>query len=226
MSLRILPVFRLVTGPTGEPVTLTEAKAHIREYATGQDALITSLITAARSIGEEQTRRAWMRQTWDMQMDRFPWSYGVDYDQYARDSQRYWGQPPILVPKPPLQSVTSITYVNSTGGNTTLSATAYRVDTMSEPARITPVYGAFWPIARQVASAVTVRFVAGYVTGSGATAGKASAVPQLLKQACLLTVGSWYENRESVVEDYRAVAIEVPQTVKMIYSTMNTFRFE
>ncbi len=39
---------RKVTDATVEPVTLTEACAHLRAATTSEDTLITSLITAAR----------------------------------------------------------------------------------------------------------------------------------------------------------------------------------
>lgn len=198
--LRTIPALKLVTGPTAEPVDTFTAKAHLRETATdaGVNAIVGGLISAARELGEDETGRAWMRQTWDMKLDAFPCD----------------GEP-IEVPKPPLHSVTSITYVNSTGGSSTLAATGYRVDTTSEPGRITPAYGSFWPTARDVTGAVTVRFKAGYGTATEATVDD---VPQRLKQAVLLTVGHWYENRENVV--LGDAPAELPMAARALYQSL------
>ena len=209
MGVRVLPSLKLVTAATAEPVLATEAKAHLRETATAASvtSLINGYIVGARDMGEEDTGRAWMKQTWDMKLDEFPCDDG-----------------PILVPKPPLQSITSITYVNSTGGSSTLAATGYRVDRHSEPARITPAYGAYWPTTRDVTGAVTVRFVCGYTTASGAAAGNPASVPRRLKQGLLLTVGHWYENRERVVVGEGAQ--ELPVAAKSLYNQLRVFRFE
>lgn len=162
-----------VTGPSEEPVSIEETRSHLREDSTEQDEIINALITAAREDGEDYTRQAWVTQTWDLKLDDFP-----------------DGDEPILVPKPPLQSITYIRYVAATGNTATLTATGYRVDTDSEPGRVEPAVGTTWPTnTRDVTGAVTVRFIAGY--------GAAAAVPQKLKRGLLLHVGNLYENRES-----------------------------
>lgn len=212
MRVRSFPALRVVTAPTAEPVLATEAKAHIRETATGAavTALVNGMIQSAREMGEEETGRAFMRQTWDAKYDAFP-------------SSPECGDEPFYLPKAPLQSVTSITYVNSTGGSSTLSATAYRVDNTSEPGRIEPAYNSFWPSAREVSGAVTVRFVCGYATSATATAGKASAVPRRLRQAMLMTVGHWYENRSNT--EVGTIVAEMPDAAKALYNQMRVYRF-
>ena len=54
----------LVTAPTEEPVSLAEAKLHLRVDYTNDDVLIGALITAARQHAENDTRRALVTQTW------------------------------------------------------------------------------------------------------------------------------------------------------------------
>lgn len=171
-------------APTVEPVSLTEMKLHLREDADGQDSLITALIKAAREKVEIETRRALVTQTQILRLDGFPRS-----DTAAMA---------IEVPNPPLQSVTSIQYVDESGATQTLDAADYLVDTASEPARITPVYNGSWPIARAQINAVTVTFVAGYAPGSGSPTDYAANVPEGLKAAIKLLVGAWYEHREAV----------------------------
>ena len=62
----------LVTAPASEPVSLAEAKAHLRIEAADDDSLIGALITAARQSAEAHMRRALMSQTWRLSLDRFP----------------------------------------------------------------------------------------------------------------------------------------------------------
>lgn len=164
---------KLVTAPSVEPVTLAEAKAHVRATDTAEDALISALIVAARSFAEDFTGRAFVTQTWDWALDEFP---------------LYLAE----LPKAPLQSVTSVSYIDTNGATQTLGASLYKVDALTDPGRMAPAYGEVWPSTRSEPNAVTVRFVAGY--------GLAAAVPQPIKQAMLLLVGQQYEHREVTEE--------------------------
>jgi len=159
---------KLINAPATEPVTLTEAKAHLRVDGSADDTLITALIVAARQAAEQITGRALITQTWDLMLDAF--------------------EPTIELPMPALQSVTSVKYLDSNGAEQTLASGNYKVDAVSEPGRIIPAYGLDWPATRDEINSVTVRFVAGY--------GAAAAVPQPIKQWMLLKIGELYENRE------------------------------
>ncbi len=134
---------------------------------TTSDPLLSALIKSARTSAEKMTRRALITQTLDYKLDCFPVC-------------ELW------LPKPRLQSVTSITYVDTDGVTQTLASDQYRVDSDSEPARITPVYGAVWPYTRTVTNAVTVRYVCGY--------GAAASVPDSIKQWMLLRIKHFYDN--------------------------------
>lgn len=182
----------LVTAVLAEPVSLAEVKAWCRVDSDmhADDALLTSLITAARqSIDgpDGWLGRALMKQTWDLKLDRFPagWSHVAQ----AYDT--------IVVPLPPLISVTSLTYVDTAGTSTTLATTEYTVDTASEPARITPAYSKSWPSTRDVMHAVTVRIVCGYAT--------ANAVPTPIKTGLKSLVAHLYAEREAVSDGAKVV---------------------
>lgn len=158
-----------------EPVSLDDAKRHLRVTSTLDDGYIGGLITAARKYAERRTRRAFITQTWAIKLERFPDSSSSLY-----------------LPVPPLQSITSITYVDQDGATQTWSSGSYKALTSHLPGRVVLEYGEVWPTSlRDDPEAVVITFVAGY--GDAATD-----VPQEIKQAILLMVGHWYANREPV----------------------------
>jgi uncharacterized phiE125 gp8 family phage protein len=164
----------LLTGPLEEPVTVAEAKAHLRVDTDADDGLIGDLITAAREHVEVHCRRVLITQTWDLFLDAWP---------RGRE---------IVLPHPRLQSVTAVTAHDSEGGAGVFDPANYQVDAISEPGRVRLVRGASWPAAElRPVNGVQVRFVAGY--------GDAAAVPQTVKRALLLLVGALYENREEII---------------------------
>lgn len=145
----------LITPPAIEPITLAQAKQHLRVETADDDALIAGLIRAAREAAERATGRAIVTQTWDQSFDGFP----------ARACA-------IVPAKPPLIGVTSITYIDGAGAAQTLSSALYKVDTISDPGRIVPAYGETWPATRAEINAVTLRFVAGYGAGTDSPPGE------------------------------------------------------
>jgi uncharacterized phiE125 gp8 family phage protein len=179
----ILSSLVLVTPPIGEPISLVEAKAFAKIASGTDDELINSLITTARLHWDGKDGwfgRALLTQTWDLLLPRFPW----EWDEPVRDC--LYG---IRVPLPPLQSVTSISYVDSDGAPQTLASSEYVVDTKAEPGRVVPAYGKSWPSTRETVNAVTVRFVAGY--------GAASAVPKDIRDWLKQAVAYLFERREA-----------------------------
>lgn len=135
-----------VAGPLAEPISLAEAKAHLRETTAANDSLITALIAAAREYAETFTGRALVTRTLDLRLDDWP----------ATGS--------IWLPRAPLRSVSSITYVDTAGDTQTWSSSLYTVDLYSQPGRIEPAYGETWPSVRDQMNAVKVRFICGYAT--------------------------------------------------------------
>lgn len=162
----------LVTAPALEPISLAEAKAHLRVDGVNEDALISRLIKTARVLAETITRRAFITQTWDWFLDEFP-SDGFE------------------VPRPTLQAITFIKFVDLNGVLQTLDPTIYIVDKAREPARITLNWLRLWPTYRNLANSINVRFVAGY--GDNATD-----VAEPVRQAMLLSLTNWFENRSSI----------------------------
>lgn len=159
----------LVTPPTLEPLTISEASAHLRVDSNAQEGLLLGYIASARQWCEVYTGRCFANQTWRQSWDGF--------------------LPVFRLFKAPLVSVSAITYVDTAGTTQTLGASAYQVDAESEPPRIVPAYGQSWPSCRDQLNAVQITFVAGY--GS-------MPVPPPIRQAMRLLVGHMYENREAV----------------------------
>ena len=171
----------LVTAATVEPITLDEAKLQVRRtHVTDDDQYLEDLcIPAVRSEAERATGRQLMTATWDLVLDRFP--ICTTY---------------IELPRPPLQLVSSVTYVDENGDDQTLSEYDYTVDAPVGPTcqrgRILLNYAEVWPITRCQPNAVTVRFVAGY--GSTPTD-----VPPELRRIMLADLGTMYEHRENLI---------------------------
>lgn len=153
-------------------VSLDRAKRHLRVDGTVEDEDITDLVAAAvEAIDGYSGRlgRAIVTQTWALHLPRFP---------ACRQ---------ITLPLPPLQSVTSIAYVDAAGDEQTLSSGAYDVLDGPKSAVVLKSDQA-WPSTGAHPRAVTITFVAGY--------GAPEAVPKTIVSAVLLAVGELYANRE------------------------------
>jgi len=164
-----------ITGAVTDPITLGEAKAHLRVLSDDDDQLIRSYIKAATAYCEQAVTgsRSLVQQTCDWKMHTF-----------LADA--------LDIPRPPLQSVTHVKYyaTNTSTGLTTLSSTAYLVHTPDRlPGTIErhPNAGA-WPTVGDRADAVQIRFVAGYAT-----------IPEQAKHAAKLLVTHFYEDRSAVL---------------------------
>lgn len=175
-------------------MSLLEAKTHLRVDIADDDALISALIMAARQYVERITGRALITQTWQYILDRFPAVF--------------------VLPKPPLRQVVSITYKTADEFSHPIPATDYVVDAASEPARIAPAPGLSWPSETLYPlGAVTVEFEAGY--------GDAANVPMPIKQAILLLIGQWYEQREAI--NVGNIINELPFAVAALLSPYRTW---
>ncbi len=162
---------KLITAATALAVSLVEAKLHLRVDASDEDALITTLITAATERAEQETGRAIMPQTWELSLDAFPAVFELT--------------------RIPVASVTSLKYRDVDGVQQTLSDALYELSTADDfsAATVAPVYGGTWPTTRDQSNAVALRYVAGWAS--------AAAVPDSIKSWIKLQVGAMFENREA-----------------------------
>jgi uncharacterized phiE125 gp8 family phage protein len=178
---------QLITPPAAEPVSLAEAKLHLRVDFDDDDALIQALISAARQAAEMLIQRQLVTARWRMVLDSFPGPslMGVP----AGQTFTLPGHA-ILLTKSPVASVVEICYLDLAGVSQFMPSAHYTVDKACEPARITPVFGQIWPVALPQIGAVSVTFDAGY--------GSAADVPEGLKSWIKLRLGSLYAHREEV----------------------------
>jgi len=170
---------KIITAPTVEPILIAEAKKHLRVISNDEDTLITSIIKVARQVAENFTHRAIASQTLEYIIDDFP-------------------EEVITLPMPPVESITSIKYKNSEGVETEWDNTKYIKFLDSEPAKIVPAYGESFPsFIPYPIGAVKIRYVAGYKTGG---TDPNIIIPEAIKQALLLLIGHYFENREILLE--------------------------
>lgn len=165
---------QLVTPPTQEPLTIADARAQCRIDLTDEDVLLLGYIQAARDQLETEMRRQFLTATY---------RYGCD---------TFGGHHCLRLPRPPLQSVTSVSYIDTAGATQTLATTVYGVDTLSEPGKIYLKEGQSWPSLREQPNAVQVVYVAGWPSPA--------LVPAEIKQAMRLLIGHWYEQREATAD--------------------------
>jgi len=157
-------------APTAQPVTLAEAKTHLKVDQADEDTLITMMIAAATQAAEHAIGRVLMAQTWKLTLDAFPEAFELT--------------------KVPVNSVTSVQYTDTTGTLQTLASNLYTLDNADDTgyAYLLPAYSTEWPDSREQANAVAVTYSAGYAN--------AAAVPELVRFWILLQVGAMYANRQ------------------------------
>lgn len=99
----------------------------------------------------------------------------------------------------------------SIAGGGTVTGYNYVLDLLSQPARLMPVFGQMWPVARVVANAVQIEYVCGY--GDDETT-----IPEGIKTGIKLLTNYWYENR---VPDES----NIPMAVKAVLGPYRDLRF-
>lgn len=183
-SEKVIPIliaYLYESGAGGTcPVDLTEMKLHLRVDSTDEDELIARMMLAATDWAENFQSRTYISRERTMQLDSF--------DLLIRP------------PYSPLVSVDEIVYIDVDGTEQTLAAAYYRVDTGTEPGRITEAYNYYWPSIRNVTGAVTITYTSGY--------GGAAAVPEDIKAAIKMIVHHLYVNRGDMSE--------IPQSAKSL----------
>lgn len=190
MSVRMHPP-QVYTAPAELPLTMADAKRHLRQDLDDDDQVILALIRLATDYVQDLTGLRLLSQTVDLSLDAFP----------SGDC--------LPLPVRPVTAVTSITSYGLDGSASTFSSSAYRLDTYAVPNRIVLVSGASWPTAVRDENAALIRVVAGYSTRDS--------MPAAVRQAMLLLLAHYYENREPVLTS-GAQGIALPWTIDALLS--------
>jgi uncharacterized phiE125 gp8 family phage protein len=158
----------LLTGPAAEPVTLAEAKSHLRVEHNNDDDLIAALIAGSRIHVEMQTRRALITQTWRLTRDVWPAS-GL-----------------LAVLPVPLITLVAVRVYGSDNTAQTLDLAPFTVDKAPAPALLAFAHAP--PAPGRAVAGIEIDITAGYGTTP-------ASVPQPLRQAIRLLTAHWYDNR-------------------------------
>jgi len=159
---------QLLSAATVEPVSLAEAKVHLRVTGDEEDDLIEALIVAAREKAEHETGRTLIAQTYRLSLDSFPPDArnGMNGCRQHMPTWGYWygAHTPKTLPfiASPVRVVASVKYRDTDGVLQTVAPADYVVDLFSDPARITPATGRAWPSHWSQPGAVEIVFSAGY----------------------------------------------------------------
>lgn len=165
----------VVTPPAALPVTLAEAKAHLRVLHTTEDTLIDRLIKAAVAHVESKCGAALITRTLRVLRDTFPANGGA-----------------MVLPVAPVTTVSEITYVDTAGAAQTLAGSAYVLAGGTVRSEVSPV-AETWPATQRGRRQIAVTFTAGYGAAS-------TDMPEDMRAALLLLIEHYYHHRSAVIE--------------------------
>lgn len=165
------------------PLTLTEAKTHLRVVDGDENDYIIALIRAAADKIERDTGLVLRQRAVNVAFAGW----------HVNGSNR------LPLWRGPVVAVTAIAYDDAAGAEQVLAANQYRLRSFAGALWVVPANGVTWPAVEPGIGTVRVTYQAGYANND--------AVPASLRQAAFLLVGHWYENREAVNSDRTPVDV-------------------
>jgi hypothetical protein len=188
---------RVAGEAVDEPVSLDDAKLHLRVDGTADDELIRSMITSARASCERRMQRSILPQSWALTQSSFrhPWFehnghllHGLTFNADWYRARTHGSPDSIALPNPPIRSVTSVTYLNTALQRVTLDPSAYRLAVIGETLALLRPVGAQWPQTAREPDAVIVTYKAGWADPAQ--------IPAPIISWIKLRIGALYDNRE------------------------------
>ena len=172
--MSVLTRTQLIQGPSVEPITLSEARAHMRVSHSEEDELIAGLVSSARITVETITRRSLISQKWRLFSDTFP------------------PTSVIKLPHSPVITVESVKYYDTDGELQTFANSNYWVDLVSAPARLMLRDGVSYPDTQDNRpNAVEITYTAGFGE-------RRESIPSPIRHCVKLLVAHLYENPDIV----------------------------
>ena len=194
--------YTVITPASLKALTVQEVKDYLRVDSSDEDTLLGVLIDAATQVAEHYLGRFLLTTVVEEFYDFFP-VYQTGVDPFRGDRNI------VYLSRGPVQSITSLKYIDGNGDEQTVSTDDYRSDLVSEPARIMPEHG--WQGTKDTVNAVIVRYTCGYT--------QASDVPANIKVALLLIIGEMYEKRVDSVH-------RLPTASEHLLNPYRVFRFD
>ena len=154
--------YRLLDAES-ESLSLTDLKNHLRISGTDDDDSLRDDIAAVRRYIETYLGQTLVTTTWVLKLDSF-----LDEIELSMG---------------PIQSITSVEYVDTDGVTQTFSNIQY-----DSNGRLKPSYNNVWPDTRDQYDAVTITYIAG--------ATHAGNVEQDIKHAMKMLIGDYQNNKE------------------------------
>lgn len=139
-------MIKIKTDPAAEVVSAADVRAFLHLTSTAYDTTLGNLSVAARQLAEHYTRRAFISQTWQRVLDESEMTETIK------------------LPRPPLQSIVSVTYYDTANTVHTLDPAYYTYDTFSDPGWLVLNVGYSWPSTREY-NAFVVEYISGYGAG-------------------------------------------------------------
>lgn len=185
----------LLSGPAVEPVSLAEAKAHLRVDNDDADDEIAALIAGARVHIETQTRRALITQTWRLSRDVWP----ID------------GR--ILILPAPLRALVAARVIMLDTSTHSIDASLFTLDIAGAPGLLAFDPGTL-PMSDRPVAGIELDVEVGYGDAP-------EGVPAPLRQAIRLLIAHWYENRGLTAIGHEVAVL--PLTVSALISLAWSF---
>jgi len=193
--------YTIITPASIQALTVQEVKDFLRVDSDAEDTLLGVLISASTEMAEHYLGRFLLTTVIEEFYDFFPMSR-VAAEPFRGDRNI------IYLSRGPVQSIAYLKYIDGNGDEITVTASDYRTDLVSEPARIMPQHG--WYGTKDTVNAVITRYTCGYT--------QASDVPGNIKMAMLLMIGEMYEKRVDSVH-------RLPTASEYLLNPFRVFRF-
>jgi uncharacterized phiE125 gp8 family phage protein len=194
---------KILARGTAEPVTLVEAKLHLRVDLSDDDALITAMISAAREMVERYTSRTLIYTAYRLTMDNWPYDIELPRSPAIEAAANLVTGIAYITPR--------IRYYDGDGNQQTMTYAAGDFEILLDnnpPLLVLPPSG-IWPVTYPLQrGAIEIDWIAGY--GSASTG-----IPELLRLAIMMLVAHWYEHREAVGSFGSEVPLAVDSVLRL-----------